>query len=274
MTSSLQDLASSPGRTRRRGAGVTLALPSAVLALLSTTALGQPKAKPVCGGNALPLAIGNQWTYQSVPSPTPPDANQVRLAPRPPQKIVVTVVGADTKDGLTTVKLEEDIDGRKLETSITCGAGKFDISMDSLFFAGEPGGAFGLELSELTRKSTSWLFAGTKLAPEWREDIVSQWKSVPTAGTSPRLPSGKLELERRYTLSPEVEVVNVPMMTFDGKRLTLETTGRITLAGADKSYEMPANWFSQFWMVDGVGPAQIANSHMHVYALVNATIAK
>src|SRR5450432_4363083 len=77
-----------------------------------------------CGVSAIPLVVGNEWIYEpvGVPGAPPPDPNDAKKYPQRSKKIVIDVVSVETQNGATTVHLSEDIDGRKLATTITCAA--------------------------------------------------------------------------------------------------------------------------------------------------------
>ena len=122
----------------------------ATLALVPAVAGAKPKqeaakaaggGKPACGVKVLPLAVGNQWTYNSIAAPTPPPDAVKRLAPAQPKAIVVTVKNVEAKGGETVVTLEEkvtidrtrdpkkpEIDEYSYESTVTCSDKKFDIS--------------------------------------------------------------------------------------------------------------------------------------------------
>ena len=72
------------------------------------------------------------------------------------------------------------------------------ISPDSFFFAGEPGGYVGLEITKLERlKGTSLAFVkGGVGEAEWREDLVMTWAQKPHENSGATLASGKLEIGR------------------------------------------------------------------------------
>jgi len=278
------------------------ALLAAVLLLSATHAEARPKKKkaaaaakaggsgaPACGAKVLPLVVGNQWTYNPIPAPLPaPDAVK-RLAPAQPKSLVITVKSVDAKAGDTVVTLEESflidrtreekkplIEERTITTTITCNDKKFDISPDSFFFAGEPGGYLGLEVTKLERvKGTSLaLTKGAIGEAEWREDIVMQWAQQPHEKTGAKLASGKLELERRFT-PQQPEKLQTKMGPFDSEKLGLITTGRVTLQNASpttKPMELPANWVSQLWLAEGQGMVQALNSYGHMYQLVDSQL--
>jgi hypothetical protein len=227
---------------------------AASLVLLGLTSFeGSVDARPrrgagtpasVCGVKVLPLAVGNTWTYKTIPAPFPPAPEVARLAPLQPKEIVVTVTSIERKDGDTVVTLEEKLTydtsqeptkpklvEHKLTSTITCNnKGKFDISPEAFFFNGEPGGSHGLTFETFERKKeTSWkLTKGTVGDQEWIEEIVATFKRTPAKAGSAELSGGKLELERRVT-PQEPEEVTTNVGSWRSEKLGITTTGRVTL---------------------------------------------
>lgn len=281
---------------------------AAALACLSLPAVAAPKGKApvghpmeaggptgktsVCGVKVFPLAVGNSWTYSMVPAPTPPDKQLERISPTEPNQIIITVKSIDTpKGGDTVVTLEEKstidltkdakkpvLDEHTLTSTITCNAkNKFEISPNSFFFAGEPGGFIGLELGETQHlKGTSWQLTNGGIGEaEWREDLATTWKRLPHEGSEAKLGSGKIELERRFTPQPR-EDVSTKAGGYSAEKLGLITTGRVTLDAPSspdtKPMEMPANWISTIWVAPGAGVVQTLNPYSHMYQLSAATL--
>lgn len=269
------------------------------LALVPAVAGAKPKqeaakaggGKPACGVKVLPLAVGNQWTYNSIAAPLPPPDAIKRLSPAQPKAIVITVKSVDAKGGETVVTLEEKLtidrtrDAKKpeieeyaYESTVTCTDKKFEISPNSFFFAGEPGGYIGLEITKLDHlKGTSLqLTKGTIGEAQWREDLAIQWKHKPTEGSGAKLASGKVELERQFTPQDPEPVTTKSGMMYKAEKLGLLTTGRVTLENPGnpnyKPMELPANWVSTLWMADNVGVVQTLNSYGHMYQLIDTTV--
>jgi hypothetical protein len=279
-----------------RAAPLVLALIPALAAAGPGTAKTEIKASGTttknygrCGARILPLVEGNTWTYEQVAAPTEPDEKIKRLSPVEPKRIVISVKTIETKKGETVVTMEEKvttdltrsenkpvIDDHVIATTITCSATKFEISPDSFFFAGEPGGYRGLELADLQRtKDTSLkLVGGTVGDKEWLEFITARWTRIPTQGSDAKLGSGKLELERKFTpYQPEVMITRIG--SYHAEKLGLVTTGRVTLDGAApdaKPMELPAGWNSTLWLAEGVGMVQALNSYAHQYQLVEVQL--
>lgn len=252
-------------------------------------AAGKPGA--VCGEKVLPLAVGNVWTYTTVAAPTPALPDVARIAPLPPKTFTITVKSIDTKGPDTVVSLEEKItyelapsgnkkpqlDDRIVHSTITCNAKKFDISPDSFFFAGEPGGYQALTFDKFDRKGTSWALPnqGSFGETEWPEDIVAHWQQDATKESGAKLNSGKLELERRTTPS-DAEAIVTKAGSYKAEKLVIKTTGRVTLDSPKskdlKPAEMPADWVNQLWFAPDYGVVQSLNRYAHMYQLVDSQL--
>jgi hypothetical protein len=251
------------------------------------------KTPSQCGVKILPLSVGNTWTYSMVPSPMPPDDQIKRIAPPEPDTITITVTAIDSKKGADTVitleektstdltkdksdpKKKQIVDQHTYTSTITCNAKKFDISPESFFFAGEPGGYLGLKVDSLDRKNTSWVLTNGGIGEgQWREDIVAKWTRLPHEGSEAKLGTGKIELERQFT-PQQPEDVNTKLGPYKAEKLGLLTTGRVTLDGVAaeaKPMELPANWVSTMWIAEGTGVVQTLNPYAHMYQLTQATL--
>ena len=170
------------------------------------------------------------------------------------------------------------LDEYTYESTITCTDKKFDVSPNSFYFAGEPGGYSGLEVSTLTRvKGTSLqLKKGAIGDAEWGEDLVLEWSRKPTEGSGAKLGAGKLELERRFTPQTPEPVTTKSGMMYKSEKLGLITTGRVTLTNPGnpnhKPMELPAGWLSTIWLADNVGVVQTLNSYGHMYQLIDTNV--
>ena len=255
----------------------------------------QPPAGPVgkaagaCGARVLPLVEGNKWTYGFVAAPIQPPAELQKLMPSEPNQIVITVKSIEPKGTETLITLEEKttadlskdpkkhiLDERTITTTITCSRTKFEISPDSFFFAGEPGGYFGMTFDKLDRpKDTTWKLVNGGIGEgEWREDIVAHFNRAGVAGSGAKMDSGKLELERKFTPT-QPERLNTKVGLYTAERLVLTTTGRVTLDHPQpevKPMELPAGWINQLWLVPNVGVVQVLNSFAHMYQLTDVQL--
>jgi hypothetical protein len=263
---------------------------------------GEVEAKPPpstktpspCGVKLLPLAVGNTWTYAMVPAPMPPDDTIKRIAPAEADTITITVKTIDApKGGDTVITLEEKtstdltkdktdpkakkiIDEHTYTSTITCNAKKFEISPESFFFAGEPGGYIGLKLDSIERpKGTTWQLTNGGIGDQqWREDVHMKWTRTPTEGSEAKLGTGRIELERQFT-PQQPEAVSTKVGAYTAEKLGLLTTGRVFIDGvaADaKPMELPANWISTLWIATGTGVVQTLNPYAHMYQLTDATL--
>jgi hypothetical protein len=247
------------------------------------------KAAGACGVRILPLVEGNQWTYGFVESGLPPRDDLLKLMPSQPMSIVITVKSIETKGDDTVVNLEEKstadlskdpkkhiLDERTINSTITCNRTKFEISPDSFFFSGEPGGYYGLAFDKFDRpKDTTWKLANGTIGDQpWREDIVAHFTRTPVAGASAKLDSGKLELERKFTPA-QPENVNTKVGLYLAERLAITITGRVTFDNPppdSKPAELPAGWVNQLWLVPNVGVVQVLNSFSHKYMLTEVAL--
>jgi hypothetical protein len=288
--------------------------PIVALLLLSPAASAAPKTKaagkaspPACGAKILPLVVGNTWTYGPVAAPAALPEALARLAPAQPKSIVVEVKSIEKKGTDSVVSLEEKItfdmtkDPKEPKTwetvvksQIVCNdKGKFDISPESFFFAGEPGGVHGMAFENFTRKKETSLklTKGTIGENEWIEEITSKFTRTPAKGSEgTKLVGGTLELERKFTPQPPESVIT-RAGKFTAEKLGLITSGRVkfdkvlspegkpcNLVKLDpktnvetktpsESCELPANWISTLWIADGTGLVQALNSYAHMYQL-------
>jgi hypothetical protein len=247
------------------------------------------RAAGACGAKILPLIEGNRWTYGFVASDAPPRDDLQKLMPTQPMTIVVTVKSIRTEGPDTVVTLEEKstadlskdpkkhiFDERTITSTITCGPKKFEISPESFFFAGEPGGYFELTFDKLERpKDTTWkLVNGTIGDGTWREDIVGHFTRTPVAGSEAKLDSGTLALERVFTPA-EPQRLNTKLGIYTAERLVLTTTGRVTLDHPQpdsKPMDLPANWINQLWLAPNVGVVQVLNAFSHKYMLTDVLL--
>lgn len=247
------------------------------------------KAAPACGAKVLPLVEGNMWRYTMIPAPAPAETAIARIAPAQPNEIVITVKKVEKQGTDTVATLEEKVtidrtkekdkpllDSYAYESTITCNDKKFDISPNSFFFAGEPGGYLGLELTKVDRKNTSWaLTKGGIGENQWREDLKIDWARKPTEGSGAKPGTGKLELERQFT-PQEPEQVVTKQGAYKSEKIGLITTGRVILDNPGnpnpKPQELPAGWVSTLWLADGVGLVQSLNTYAHMYQLAESSL--
>lgn len=268
-----------------RSVKLRLTLTLVSLAAMATTASAQrrpvaPKVERACGVTAIPLSVGNSWTYE--PTPPPPDRAlseaQIKNTPVQPKQMIIKVTGIETKEGVTTVSLSEDLDGKVHNTTITCRAGgaELRVAPDSFWFSGEAGAVHGIELSEVQRKGQTLLLTAGKLNPnnlEWHDDFSAKWKHVPTAKARPTMRTGTIDVLRRFVLQ-----VAEPVTTKAGSwkaptKLGLEINMKLTIEPAPaqplKDQPLLVNFL---WIADGVGPVQTLNSFGQQFQLAAYTV--
>lgn len=216
-------------------------------------AKGPAKVTSVCPGKVLPLQMGNTWTYESVAArdskgnPVFPPENMTKLLPLRASKVIVTVTAVEPNKEKqeTTVRLKEtatyDItkDPTKpklfeqvVESVIVCSPkGKFDISPNSFFFAGEPGGYNGITFTKFDRKKeTSLKLINNAIGEnEWIEEISAEYKKESRPGSNAQLGGGKLEMERKYTPQAPEGVNTRTKLYPTTEKLGITTSGRLTL---------------------------------------------
>ncbi|MCX5741325.1 MAG: hypothetical protein NT062_02370 [Proteobacteria bacterium] len=270
-----------------------LLAPFAPFAASSVVAKPQPPKAgapaPACGVKVLPFVAGTTWTFQNVASPTLPDEKLQKVSPQPAKQVVIAVTAIDTKGADTVVSLEETVtvevtipgvngkeptrktNDRKVLSSVTCNAKKFEISPNSFLFGGDPGGFLNMEFDKVERPKGGWtLTNGTIGEGEFREDVTAHWTRKATPNTGATDGSGTLELERKFVPQAPEQIIT-KAGNWKAEKLGFVTTGRITLDKAhpeNKPMEMPAGWTTQLWLVDGVGLVQVINGYSHMYQLV------
>ncbi len=253
------------------------------------TASAQKKPPRPCGISSIPMTVGNTWTYEPTEFPPPARGEESekkkeieareaaqKLFPNQPLKIVVTVAGVETaKDGTTTVKLTEQIDERSIETTIVCTTSGMTASLDSFFYAGEPGGSYNLGFDKMERKGHTFPIVGGKIfGTEWHDDFKASWKRDATQGSQADLGAGSIELKRRMVMTADEPAIESPAGKWAKSiKLGIETTGKVLIdGGGEKGYEMPAG-VTFLYVVEGVGLARVENSFFHAYQLTSFTVA-
>lgn len=248
------------------------------------------KVAGACGAKILPLVEGNKWTYGFVESGLPPRDDLNKLMPAEPSQIVITVKSIETKGDETVISLEEKttadlskdpkkhiLDERTINSTITCGRTKFEISPESFFFSGEPGAYFGLTFDKLERpKDSTWRLTNGLIGDQqWREDIIAHFTRTAVEGSGAKLDGGKLELERKFTpAQPESVNTKIGLYTL-AEKLAITITGRVTLDHPQpdtKPAELPAGWVNVLWMYPNVGIVQVLNAYSHKYQLIDVQL--
>ncbi len=253
---------------------------AAALLLSSSPVLAQArkakKPKPACGISWLPMTVGTEWTYDYIPPPPPKEGEPERLPLVFPPKQVIIRVKAVTKPkkgkkGPTEIELEETADKLVRKTILKCTTKSLEVSPQSFFFAGEPGGGTNVELSNQHRTGKS--FPGAKGFAR-----RGQTHELTLTGDIKRNSKQKIKLDTvslsvTRTLSYEGEQkVTAPAGEFPrAMRVRLEVSGKVKLKNKETLF--PQNVPGAMWFVKGVGVVQSYNTLGQQYRL-NATSIK
>ncbi|MEZ4402632.1 MAG: hypothetical protein R3B06_21605 [Kofleriaceae bacterium] len=243
----------------------------------SAAAQPKPKVERACNVSAIPLSVGNSWTYEQVQAPPEFQLSPaaVRFTPFPPAKLVIKVTAVETTGDTTKVTLSEDSDGRVHSTWVTCTrAGGFQVAPDSFWFNGEPGTTFGLELGDVARPGKTLFLAGGKLAnePEWHDDMTATWKHAATAKAAPPMRSGTLSVTRRVVTLPS-ELVSSKAGQWKATKLGIENTIVVTITPEPPApLKVIPPQVSYLYVADKVGVVQVINSFGQMFVLTDVTV--
>jgi hypothetical protein len=174
----------------------------------------KPKAgatKPACDQRFLPLVAGNSWTYQS-------GADQVTVK--------ITSVGPGEAKGSMLIKVEETFGALVSKNEWTCDAKGLRVSPDSFFFAGEPGGVYGTQVT-WTSHDDVWLHPDVEVVPEsgWQEKLKADVTRTDLGGTGLAHPPAKLEVER-YVIVHPAEAVQGNIFQGDALKVEFQLRAR------------------------------------------------
>lgn len=239
--------------------------------LFAGVAAAQTKPRAACGIKAFPLAVGNTWTFSQSTAPEAPDERRKLYIPAPYKDVSLTVSNIESVGNKTIVSLTETTDGKSIQTKLECSAAGVDISPDSMLASGAPGGALGIEVTNVVRKHPTWKVTGGALRGQWLESLTATWKrslAYPKAATGGE---GTLELEHQYVVAPDEAILwgqDAPAMRM-AHRVNIAVTGRVQTGPEAKKQELPAANPNAIWFADGVGPVQFLNNNFyHQYTLV------
>ncbi len=243
-----------------------------------------PAAKPVraCGIAAVPLSVGNSWTYDSLPPPTGPGYEgfelseaQRKMVPIQPAKLTIKVDKIVTEGATTTITLTEDHDGRIHTTTATCGGGKLVFAPNAFWFSGEPGDTYGITLSDVERKGSSLdLIAGKlSLAPEWHDDLKATWKHDVNAKYPVAMRSGTLTVTRHFVMQAAEDVDAGMVGKWKANKFGLDSVFNVTIEPAPEKPLVQRNRVVNYlFQVDGVGIVQVVNRFGRMYRLSAFTV--
>jgi hypothetical protein len=249
-------------------------------------ARAQKKPKPACGIRYLPLIDGNSWSYEPMASPIALTADEKKRllaleahAPKPPRKIDIKVVGVvPQEDGSTVITLQETTvhqndDKVERETTLRCTSKKMEISPQSFFFAGEPGGGLKMELTNLVWDDSFPGRQGFRQARIWLIKVTGDLARDTTKGTGAKLSGGKIEIERKITVALRERLTTASGTYKQAVAVWYQMSGRASVGpNLDKSVEIPLGENGILWFQDGVGMVQVRNRSAQWYQLVDKTL--
>lgn len=245
-------------------------------ALLALPATGSAKGrkgkarggKAACGAKYLPLIKGAVLEYEWIaPEKEPPG----------PKAIMPTVLRIEVKEvvekGKTaTITLVESYRKHSQETTITCAEDGFQISPQSFFFVGEPGGGIGLELEDLKREGPD--LPGPRdfrLGLNWTAFIKAKAIRKATEGSGAVIADSKLEIDRELFLQRR-ELVESAMGVHTAYRVDVSLSGRASVTPAlDKWVDLPPASVVM-WYTDGLGMVRTHNRYGHGWMLKSRTL--
>jgi len=255
---------------------------AAGLLLPTSTALAQAKkaqakkAKPACGIYWLPLAVGNEWTYDYIPPPPPKEGEPEQLPlVFPPKAITIKVLSVTPpkkgkKKAPTEIVLEETTDKLVRKTTLRCTKTYLEVSPQSFFFAGEPGGGTRVELTNEHRTGKS--FPGVKGFKRGMTNELTLTAGVKRESARKSLQLDPVNLSITRTLSFEgPQKVIAPAGEFPrALRIKLEVSGKVKLNNKETLF--PRNVPGALWLVKGLGVVQSYNTLGQQYRLNRTSI--
>ena len=204
-----------------------------------------------CGLDFLPLVEGTEWTYEPFVPESAPDVPGLHTE-RPPS-LTVKVTAVKESGSETHITVEESWRKVAVSTELVCTKDGLRVPPQSFFFAGEPGGGVGMELTDLKSTGGDTYAAGKKgLAGETYVEFKAQAVRTPAEGSGATIPPANLEVERKMVVRGR-ETTESSMGEHKAVKVQVQTTGRAALAAQkDKPFNMPAV-DSLLWFAPGVG---------------------
>ena len=237
--------------------------------LLGVEGKADAQNKAPCGLTYAPFAKGNTWTYEFM---VPPGVEEkAGLKVNAPDQIKITVEDVVSEKGLTTITLKEAYRKVNQTVTLTCSKAGLQIPPQSFFFNGEPGGARGIDLSNLEMKGQHSfpkgnLKAGLSLFTEIKGDVVraSTHKDV-------KHPNARIEMERQLNVGGREEVVT-NTETFKATGVEVKISGRVFIESNEgKERNMPA-MKSLMWFAKNVGLVRVYNRFGHGWQLLSKSL--
>ncbi len=231
----------------------------AVLAGPAAAQKGKGGPAPACGLKALPMAVGNTWTYRSGS-----------------QQVVVKVLSVEPgKDhagkAATTIVTEETYQDRTVTATSTCtAAGGLVVSLDSFFFSGEPGGAAGATMTVTSRDKATLLPDAQLITDQgWVEIAHADIVRTDAAGAGAVHLPAKIEVERHISIKGD-EKLMIGMGQFATQKVYFELRGRGIVE--DQTVEIPIKRPAMMWLSRGVGYVKIEDAFDKTWELMDTNV--
>jgi hypothetical protein len=241
---------------------------SMIIALCALTftaeAVAAPKKAPAagpaaCNFRSLPLATDNTWTYRS-------GAQTVII------KVTDVSQGKDSAGKpATVVTLEEQFQGRTVQSTITCTpTGGLIVAMESFFYSGEPGGPVSSTIAITDRDKVTYMPDDQIVVGNgWIEVVKAEVARVDTGGAGAVHAPATIEVERHVNVKAE-EPVMIGLGSFKPLKLVFELRGRGTVE--DQKSEIPIRRPGVIYVVKGVGFVKVDDAFDKTWELTETNL--
>jgi hypothetical protein len=222
--------------------GLSVLLLTFATPVLAAKAPGAPA--PACGDKAVPLAVGNTWTYRS-------GGEQIQI------KITDVQPGKDWNGkAATVISADETLGARVIKTTYTCSTAGILFPPDSFFFSGEPGGGVGDTFTVTGREAQSLLPDGGLVADaNWIETVKADVTRSDSSGVGAKHDPAKVEIELHVQVHPSGGVA-VPTGNYPrALKVGFELRGRGVIGEA--KVEIPIKRPGAFYIQPGIGIVKI-----------------
>jgi hypothetical protein len=214
-----------------------------------------------CGMKAIPLAVGNTWTWKA-------GTTTITL------KVLEVTPGKDAAGKPSTViTVEETYQGRVLKNQLICTPDKgLVVPLESNLFTGEPGGPVGKTFAVTSRESVTFLNdAGLVDGSGWIEKVKADVTQIDTGGAGAKLFAGKLDLERHVHVEPGAnDVVTTLGQWRNAQKIVFELRGRGEVES--EKTEIPIKRPGAFYIVKGLGVVKIDDAFDKTWELVETNL--
>src|SRR5262249_25128883 len=230
---------------------------SAAFAKPPKTVGGPP---PACGLKAMPLAVGNTWTWKA-------GAATVTL------KVVEVTPGKDAAGKPNaTIGVEELYQGRVVKNQLTCSAQGLTVPLESILFSGEPGGPVAMAYSVTAHDNVTLVNdAGIIDGNGWIERVKADVTREDAGKAGAKHAAAKLELERHVHVEPgTTEVVTTLGQWKNAQKIVFELRGRGEVD--PEKTEIPIKRPGVFYVVKGLGMVKIDDTFDKTWELTETNL--